>query len=171
MARVVSLIVLTVLVLLFGVLFFRVMAGFIVPLFLAVLLAVLFRPLHAWIVARSKGYVRSAAFVTTIAVLLIIFIPVLLLTLRAATEAYSLGARSRPRSYEWRDDRPRRRLVQHAVRHKTHCRANQNHRRRRSQGATAASGRGHSGFRRQVALGTGHHGDRDSITFSPTVQR
>jgi predicted PurR-regulated permease PerM len=90
MARVISLVILTVLVLLFGVLFFRVMAGFIVPLFLAVLLAVLFRPLHSWIVARSHGYVRTAALVTTIAVLLIIFIPVLLLTLRAATEAYNL---------------------------------------------------------------------------------
>ncbi len=90
MARVISLIVLTVLVLLFGVLFFRVMAGFIVPLFLAVLLAVLFRPLHSWIVARSKGHDRIAALITAIAVLLIIFIPVLLLTLCAATEAYSM---------------------------------------------------------------------------------
>jgi predicted PurR-regulated permease PerM len=90
MARVISLVILTVLVLLFGVLFFQVMAGFFVPLFLAVLLAVLFRPVHAWIVARSRGHSRIAALITTIVVLLIIFIPVLLLTLRAATEAYTL---------------------------------------------------------------------------------
>jgi predicted PurR-regulated permease PerM len=90
MARVISLVILTVLVLLFAILFFRVMAGFLVPLFLAVLLAVLFRPLHSWIVAQSRGYARIAAFITTIAVLLIIFIPVLLLSLRAATEAYTL---------------------------------------------------------------------------------
>ena len=90
MARIISLIVLVVLVLLFGILFFEVMAGFLVPLFLAVLLAVLFRPLHHWIRRKLKGRVRVAAGLTTLAVLLIVFTPVLLITLRTIAEARSI---------------------------------------------------------------------------------
>lgn len=90
MARIISLIVLVVLVLLFGFLFVEVMAGFLVPLFLAVLLAVLFRPLHRWIRLQLKGRVRIAAALTTVAVLLIVFTPVLLITLRTITEARAI---------------------------------------------------------------------------------
>ena len=90
MARVISLIVLVVLVLLFGFLFFEVMAGFLVPLFLAVLLAVLVRPLHRWIKQQLNGRVRVAAALTTLAVLLIVFTPVLLLTLRTIAEAQAI---------------------------------------------------------------------------------
>ena len=90
MARIISLIVLVVLVLLFGLLFFEVMAGFLVPLFLAVLLAVLCRPLHHWIRLQLKGRVRVAAALTTLAVLLIVFTPVLLITLRTIAEAQTI---------------------------------------------------------------------------------
>ncbi|MEX2139415.1 MAG: AI-2E family transporter [Pirellulales bacterium] len=90
MARIISLIVLVVLVLLFGILFFEVMAGFLVPLFLAVLLAVLCRPLHQWIRLQLKGRVRVAAALTTLAVLLIVFTPVLLITLRTIAEARAI---------------------------------------------------------------------------------
>jgi predicted PurR-regulated permease PerM len=90
MARIISLIVLVVLVLLFGLLFFEVMAGFLVPLFLAVLLAVLCRPLHHWIRLQLKGRVRVAAALTTLAVLLIVFTPVLLITLRTIAEARAI---------------------------------------------------------------------------------
>jgi predicted PurR-regulated permease PerM len=92
MARIISLVVLVVLVLLFGLLFFEVMAGFFVPLFFAVLLAVLFRPLHRWLTARLKGRTRVAAALTTLAVLFIVFTPVLLVTLRTIAEARSIVA-------------------------------------------------------------------------------
>jgi predicted PurR-regulated permease PerM len=91
MARIISLVVLVVLVLLFGFLFFEVMAGFFVPLFLAVLLAVLFRPLHV----ALKWRVRLAAALTTLAVLLIVFTPVLLVTLRTIFEARAIVADNR----------------------------------------------------------------------------
>jgi len=90
MARIVSLIVLVVLVLLFGFLFFQVMKEFIIPVFLAVLLAVLFRPLHRWITAQLDGRVRVAAALTTLAVLLIVFTPLFLVTLRTVFEARDL---------------------------------------------------------------------------------
>jgi predicted PurR-regulated permease PerM len=90
MARVISLIVLVVLVLLFAFLFIEVMAGFLVPLFLAVLLAVLMQPLHRWIRQQLGGRERLAAALTTIAVLLIVFTPVLLVTLRTISEARAI---------------------------------------------------------------------------------
>jgi predicted PurR-regulated permease PerM len=92
MARIISLLVLVVLVLLFGFLFFEVMAGFFVPLFLAVLLAVLFRPLQVTFKWRLQGRVRLAAALTTLAVLLIVFTPVLLVTLRTIFEARAIVA-------------------------------------------------------------------------------
>ena len=46
MPRVISLIVLLVIILLVGAVFFQVMAEFIVPLFLACVLIVVFQPLH-----------------------------------------------------------------------------------------------------------------------------
>src|SRR5687768_10732023 len=90
MARIISLIVLVVLVLLFGILFIQVMAGFFVPLFLAVLLAVLFRPLHRWLTVRLNHRVRVAAAITTLSVLIIVFTPIVLVTLRTVAEAHAL---------------------------------------------------------------------------------
>src|SRR5688572_10451720 len=90
MARIISLIVLVVLVLLFGILFIQVMAGFFVPLFLAVLLAVLFRPLHRWLSLRLNQRVRVAAAITTLSILVIVFTPIVLVTLRTVAEAHAL---------------------------------------------------------------------------------
>jgi predicted PurR-regulated permease PerM len=75
---------------LFGFLFLEVMAGFFVPLFLAVLLAVLVQPLHRWIKSQLKGRTRIAAGLTTLAVLLIVFLPILLVTLRTIAEARAI---------------------------------------------------------------------------------
>ena len=47
--RVISFIVLLAIILLVGAVFFQVMAQFIVPLFLACVLLVVFQPLHSWI--------------------------------------------------------------------------------------------------------------------------
>jgi predicted PurR-regulated permease PerM len=62
---------------------------------LAVLLAVLFRPLHQWIRHKLNGRVRVAAALTTLAVLLIVFTPVLLITLRTISEARSIVENNR----------------------------------------------------------------------------
>ena len=52
MPRVISFIVLLAIVLLVGAVFFQVMAQFLVPLFLACVLVVVFEPLHRWILMR-----------------------------------------------------------------------------------------------------------------------
>jgi predicted PurR-regulated permease PerM len=73
--RVISLIVLLVIILLVGAVFFQVMAEFIVPLFLACVLLVVFQPLHAEILRSLPRWPRLAALVTTILILLVVLLP------------------------------------------------------------------------------------------------
>ena len=55
---------------------FRVMKGFILPLFLAALLVVIFQPIHSWLLERFKGRKGLAAGLTTTAILLIVLAPI-----------------------------------------------------------------------------------------------
>lgn len=91
MARILSFVVLVAILLVMGVLFFQVMAGFFVPLFLAVLLVVIFRPVHRWIVVRARGRERLAAGLTTLAILAIVMAPLILVLIQAAVEAGSIA--------------------------------------------------------------------------------
>lgn len=91
MARIISFVVLVGILLVIAALFFQVMAGFFLPLFLAVLLAVIFRPLHLWLVARSRGHPRLAAGATTLAILAIVLAPMLTVLIQAGLEAGSIA--------------------------------------------------------------------------------
>ncbi len=73
-----------------GALFYQVMAGFFVPLFLATLLVVIFRPLHNWVFHRLGDRPRAAAGVTTTLVLTLVLFPVILILSIAATEFTSI---------------------------------------------------------------------------------
>jgi predicted PurR-regulated permease PerM len=88
--RVISLIVLVGLVVLFGAMFYQVMAEFLVPLFLAMLLTVLASPLFNWLLPRCKKSPRLAALATVFVILAIILIPTVLLSIRAIREAENL---------------------------------------------------------------------------------
>ncbi len=87
MGRIVTLIILTVLVIALGFLFIQVMIGFLVPLFLAVLLTVLFRPLHMAITRRLGGYHRTAAAITTLLILVIVLAPLVFVIVHATEDA------------------------------------------------------------------------------------
>lgn len=77
--------VLIVVIVAIGILFYRVMVGFFVPLFLAALLVVIFRPLHGWFMDRLGHRRRLAAFLTTSVIMLIVLLPsVLILSVGAA---------------------------------------------------------------------------------------
>ena len=91
MARLVSFIVLAAIVVLFGVLFFQVMAQFLLPIFVAVTLVVMFRPMHQWLIDRLGGHVRISAGLTTAAIVLIVVSLVSIVAL-AAADAYGLVA-------------------------------------------------------------------------------
>ncbi|TWT42710.1 AI-2E family transporter [Botrimarina hoheduenensis] len=84
--RVISLIVLLAVVLLISVLFFRVMASFVVPLFLAAVLAVVFKPLQQWSLRITGGRPHRSALITTLVVSLGVLVPTLVLGWRAYVE-------------------------------------------------------------------------------------
>ena len=88
--RVISLIVLVAVVLLIGVMFFKVMASFIVPLFLAAVLAVVFKPLHEWSLSVLPGRPQWASLLTTSVISLIVVVPTALLAWAAYAETLSL---------------------------------------------------------------------------------
>ncbi|QDS98930.1 AI-2E family transporter [Adhaeretor mobilis] len=75
MPRVVSFIVLVAILLLIGSMFFRVMLQFVVPLFLASVLVVVFKPLHEWIQKRLPGKPKVAALATTAVILVSVLGP------------------------------------------------------------------------------------------------
>jgi len=83
----ISLVILIALVLALGIMFYEVMIGFLLSLFLATLLTVLFWPLHGWIERLCHGHDRLAAGITTTVVLLIVLAPIGVVMYKAAVEA------------------------------------------------------------------------------------
>ena len=90
MPRVISFIVLLTISLLVGAIFFQVMAQFIVPLFLAAVLVVIFQPLHAWMVSRLPSYPRVCALFTTILILLAVLLPITWLGWKAYADFHKI---------------------------------------------------------------------------------
>ncbi len=90
MPRVISFIVLLAIVLLVGAVFFQVMAQFMVPLFLACVLLVVFEPMHAGILRRIPRWPRLAALLTTILILLVVLLPLGVLGWNAYSEFHDL---------------------------------------------------------------------------------
>jgi len=86
LSRYFSFIVLVAVIALLAVLFYKVMVNFFVPLFLAVLVVVIFRPLHRWILDKVEGKKNLAAFLSTITIFLAVLIPVGLLITFAVIE-------------------------------------------------------------------------------------
>ncbi len=91
MTRLVSFAVLVVILVWAAILFFRVLGNFILPMFVALVLVVVFRPLHRRVRATCGGRDRLAAGLTTGAILLIVLLPLLFLLLQAASEAIAIG--------------------------------------------------------------------------------
>jgi predicted PurR-regulated permease PerM len=91
MSRMVSFIVLVAIILAIGLLFFRVMAGFLVPLFLAGILVVMFRPVHEWMKVRCHGRQKLAALLTTTTIILIVLVPSVLITTLAVFEGLAIA--------------------------------------------------------------------------------
>lgn len=94
MARLVSLLVMGAVVVLLAITFYHVMAPFLMPLFLAGVLAVLCQPLYLRILGWTKNRTAVAAGLTTFIVLTIVFVPLTLGTIRAAKQLYQ-GAQTR----------------------------------------------------------------------------
>ena len=76
LSRATSVLMLLVGILIVGLLFYKVMVGFFVPLFMAAAMAVIFRPIDQWILRRLNGRRRVAAIATTLLVLSIVLVPI-----------------------------------------------------------------------------------------------
>ena len=90
LSRILSVVMLILGIIAIGALFYKVMAGFFVPLFLAALLVVIFRPIHTWIYHRLGDRPRMAAGVTTSVILMLVLLPIFLIISIAATEFTSM---------------------------------------------------------------------------------
>ncbi len=91
-SRIVSFSLLIGFILIIGGLFFKLMASFLVPLFLAVLCVVIFRPWHAWILRRCRDRQHLAAGLTTAVILLVVFLPAFSILTLAAIEGTAMVA-------------------------------------------------------------------------------
>lgn len=90
MARIASLVVLAGLIVVIGLLTFEVLAAFLLPLFLAGMSAVIFKPLHLWLARQCGDRNRLAALLTTLVILLCVLLPSAAVGLLAASETASL---------------------------------------------------------------------------------
>lgn len=93
MVRLVSLFILLTLIVVLGATFYQVLAPFLMPLFLAAVLAVLCQPLFRHFIRRLNGRVRVAAAFTTTSVLAMILIPLVVGTFIGSVQLYALVQR------------------------------------------------------------------------------
>ncbi|RLS54761.1 MAG: AI-2E family transporter [Planctomycetota bacterium] len=91
MARIVSLSVLSTLIVVLGLTFFRVLAPFVMPLFLAGVTAILIQPLFQKLVRRCHGRVSLAAGIMTSGLMGAILVPATIAILLASLELYTLS--------------------------------------------------------------------------------
>ena len=87
MTRYISFFLLLAFIILMGIMFYRVMSSFLLPLFLAVILAVIFRPLYIWVLNKCKQRKFVAGVITTTFVTLVVVVPLAMIATFAVREA------------------------------------------------------------------------------------
>ena len=87
MSRIISLLILAAIVLVAGFLFYQVISNYFVPVFAAIVLTLVFRPVHNWFLNQCRGRDRIAAGLTTAAILLIVLVPLTGILFRAVSDA------------------------------------------------------------------------------------
>lgn len=90
MSRLISFAVLIAIIIIIGLLFYKVLIGFFIPVFLACVLVVVFRPLHHWTLEKTGHRDQIAALLTTIMIVLVLFLPIVLVSGAAATQGLRL---------------------------------------------------------------------------------
>ncbi len=108
MSRLISFVVLIAIIIIIGLLFYKVLIGFFIPVFLAAVLVVVFRPLHRWVLVKTGQRDRLAAALTTLLIMLALFLPVGTVAGAAAMQGLRLieqnnAATLRLRIYHMRD--------------------------------------------------------------------
>ncbi|GAB5404077.1 MAG: hypothetical protein Aurels2KO_23080 [Aureliella sp.] len=75
MSRLISFAVLIAIIIAIGLLFYKVLVGFFVPVFLAAVLVVVFRPLHRWVLQQTGQREQLAAALTTMLIVAALVLP------------------------------------------------------------------------------------------------
>lgn len=91
MNRTISLTVLLVLIALLGGMFYQVIAPFILPLFLAAILAVVCQPIQNYFLVKTGGRATLAAALSTASIVAVLVIPLVIGTIICAVQLYSLA--------------------------------------------------------------------------------
>jgi predicted PurR-regulated permease PerM len=92
MSRIVSLSVLLVIIIALGMTFFRVVAPFFLPLFLAAMTAIVCQPIHHYFLKRTGNREPWAAVLTTVAVLALGLIPTLVAVVVSSLQLYAFAS-------------------------------------------------------------------------------
>ncbi len=106
MTRIVTFVILAVILLGVALLFFQLMADFLLPLFISLLLTIIFGPLHRKLTAKFNGRVRLAALAMTIVVTACVLAPAFFLFYRAVKEGRSIYTILAGASASFKDRRP-----------------------------------------------------------------
>ena len=94
--RLLSFAVLIAIIIFIGLLFYKVLIGFFVPVFLAAVLCVVFRPLHQWVLQKVGHRDRLAAVLTTILIMLALFLPFTMVVAAASVQGLRLVEQNDP---------------------------------------------------------------------------
>lgn len=89
--RLVSLAVLLTLIILLGITFYQVVAPFLLPLFLAAVLAVICQPMQDYFLRKTSGRTSWAAGLTTATIVAMVVVPLVVGTFVAAVQFYNLA--------------------------------------------------------------------------------
>jgi predicted PurR-regulated permease PerM len=94
--RLISFLVLIAIIVLSGAMFYQVMASFVLPLFLAAVLCVVFAPLHRLILNKFKSRIRLASLATTTVIGLVVLLPLIITVSIAVVEGSRLASTITP---------------------------------------------------------------------------
>ena len=93
-AKTASFVVLVAILVVLGVLFYRVMSRFLLPLFFAALLVVIFRPVHVWVISHVGKRERLAAGLTTALILVVVLLPLTWIGAQAVIDGVEIFTRT-----------------------------------------------------------------------------
>jgi predicted PurR-regulated permease PerM len=96
MSRLISFAALIAIIIVIGLLFYNVMVGFFVPVFLAAVLVVVFHPLHRWVLMKTGQREKVASAITTFLIMFSVLLPIGVVVTAASVQGVKLLSQVSP---------------------------------------------------------------------------
>jgi predicted PurR-regulated permease PerM len=96
MSRLISFAALIAIIIVIGLLFYNVMVGFFVPVFLAAVLVVVFHPLHRWVLTKTGQREKLASAITTFLIMFSVLLPIVVVVTAASVQGVKLLSQVSP---------------------------------------------------------------------------